>query len=240
LANYTSMGSPLHLLKLPLELRYHLFSTIIYATHVIRIGQGLPENQKCEEEWGKRVQKSCQLEEHLVDLNPESGGPFEALSLTCSQLREEISEWFQVEQNVCKDLYLTKDFGAIHREHTQIGFTFTFTHLQNFGEEVLTSSVRRLYHLTELFGLWRDITIRAGTNDLEAVDTIIRTRLRDRGWRELECLQAVWVFRQQFSEKKYDMALNLEWEHWSILAPDVLLAGEDEDGVESLMLDVMI
>jgi hypothetical protein len=234
------MSSPLHLLKLPLELRFHLFSTILYATHVVHIGHGLPENRKYEEKRGERAPPSCKLKEHLVDLNPESGGPFEALSLTCSQLREEISEWFQVEQNVCKDLYLTKDFGVIHREHTQFGFTFTFTHLQNFGEEVVTSSPRRLYHLTELFGLWRDITIRAGTNDLEEVDTIIRTRLRDGGSRELECLQAVWALRQKFSGKKYDMALNVEWEHWSILAPDVLMVGKDEDGIESLMLDVMI
>ncbi len=187
-----------------------------------------------------REMKSCKPKEHLVDLNPESGGSFEALSLTCEQLREAISEWFQVEQNVCKDLYLTKNFGIIHREHTQFGFTFTFTHVQNFGEEVVTSSPRRVYHLTELFGLWRDIPIRAGSNDLEKVDTIIMTRLRDRGSRELKCLQAVWVFRQKFSERKYDMALFLEFENWSILAPDVLMVGKDEDGIESLMLDVMI
>jgi hypothetical protein len=234
------MGSLPPLLTLPLELRYHIFRTIIYANHVVHIGNGLPENQKYEQNRKEDTQARYNLKEHLVELNPQAGGPLEALSLTCSQLREEIPEWFRVEQNACEDLHLSKAFGVIHKENTQFSFTFTFSHLENYGEEVVISSVRRLYHLTELFGLWRDITIQVGTNDLEEVDTIIRTRLRDGGWRELECLQVIWEFRQIFSEKKYDMALNLEWEHWSILAPDVLMVGKDEDGIESLMLDVMV
>ena len=53
-------------------------------------------------------------------------------------------------------------------------------------------------------------------------------------------MQAVWKFRQKLSRKKDDMALNLEWEHWSIVAPDFLMVGKDEDGIESLMLDFMI
>lgn len=64
LANHTSMSSPLHLLKLPLELRFHLFSTIIYATHVIHIDYGLPENRKCEEKMGGK--------EHLRAVNWKS------------------------------------------------------------------------------------------------------------------------------------------------------------------------
>ena len=96
------MTSHLQLLSLPLELRYHLFRTIIYTSHVIHIGHGVSDNRKTQENGKVNVSTSGRLKNHLVDLNPESGGPFEALSLTCTQLRNEIAEWFRIEQNMCK------------------------------------------------------------------------------------------------------------------------------------------
>jgi hypothetical protein len=233
------MTSHLQLLSLPLELRYHLFRTIIYTSHVINIGHGVSDNRKTQENGKVNVSTSGRLKNHLVDLNPESGGPFEALSLTCTQLRNEIAEWFRIEQNMCKDLFLTKAFGFIHRENTLFGFKFSFSHDGHFGEEILTSSVRRLHILTELFGLWRDVTIRAKTNNLGELDERIKIRLRDRGWREQACLKTVWDFRQRFSEKKEEMVPNLEWEYWSILSPDILMF-EKADEIQSWVLDVMV
>jgi hypothetical protein len=212
---------------------------IIHTSHVVKIGCGVSNNPKTQENGNGNPSTSNRSKDHLVSLNPEPGGPFEALSLTCNQLRNEIAKWFRVEQNVCEGLFLTKAFGVIHRENTLFGFNFSFAHDEKFREEFLISSVRRLCTLTELFALWRDVTIRAWTNDLGKLDERIRMRLRDHGWRGRECLKAVWDFRQQLSKRKEQMVPNLEWEYWSILSPDVLMF-EQAGEIQSWVLDVMV
>jgi len=120
------MSSLLHLLELPVELRQHVFCTIIYSSHAIEIGKKdsdihtvLDNNERTSPKRGnsKRL--------HIVDLNPEIGGPFEALSLTCKQLRTEVTEWFQTEQKNCSDIVLTKAFGLLHANLTCFCLSFT-------------------------------------------------------------------------------------------------------------------
>lgn len=192
------MTGSLHLLKLPLELRYHLFSTIIYTIHAIEIGHETIQSVR-DDQTRKATNSINSKKAPLVDLDPKNAGPFNALALTCKQLRIELTEWFRVEKNACQDLVLTKDFGILHAEKTSFSLTLackgrTATLRSSLrwrgeaGNVIVESDLQ-----AEILGLWRDMILRTGTNDVDEVGKRIKWRLQDHGWREHDCLKAVWT-----------------------------------------------
>jgi len=229
------MRSHRHLLNLPLELRYYLFGTIIYTPHTIVISRGSSNLQSIQnDKKGTAPKSGNSTGAHLIDLNPESGGPFEALSLTCTQLRHEIAKWIRAEQNGCKDLVLTRAFGILHTRKSSFLLNFTPADIPTTrsGERVVrlflhSSGSQRKEFLgldmqAEIIGLWRDIIVRTGTKDIDDVGRRIKWRLCDRGWREQDCLKAVWAAHKTRFPRTVEMIPNLEWENWELLAPGVV------------------
>jgi hypothetical protein len=170
----------------------------------------------------------------FVDLNPGIGGPFEALSLTCKQLRTEVTEWFQTEQKNGSDIILTKAFGLLHANLTSFCLSFTpgesafggkLEHIGGIGGEISQLDV---HHQAEYYGLWRDAIVQGGINDIYETTKRIRWRLQDHGSRERECLRAVWDgcpdARRHTRGKQ--MVSNLEWENWDVLVPDSFVTTE--------------
>ena len=229
------MSSLLHLLKLPVELRQQVFCTIIYSRYPIEIGKKssdihiVPDNK---ERTSSKRGNSKRF--HIVDLKPEFGGPFEALSLTCKQLRNEIMEWLQTEQKNCSDIVLTKAFGVLHANLISFRLSFTpgepafggtLEHIGGIGGEISQLDV---HHQAEFYGLWRDVIVQGGTNDIYEATKRIKWRLQDHGWRERECLRAVWdgCPDARLHTRGQQMVPNLEWENWDILVPDSFLTTE--------------
>ena len=223
------MASPLHLLDLPLELRYHIFRRIIYAPFTIEFGTRYSNSNPPQRRYQAGIRRPL-INAQCVDLNPESGGPFEALALACRQLRGKIKDWFEVERKACKDLIWTRAFGLLHADKTELRAIFAHyesspptgmqIHGRIFRFLVPSKPLISDFHIsTEIFGLWRDIVFQTWSNSDEELAKRIKWRLYDHGERELDLMSATWDFLKKQNSTIGDLIPSSKWKVWWVLRP---------------------